>query len=645
MYLGVDYYPEQWPIEMLEQDLERMSRSNINCIRIAEFAWHLMEAEEGKFNFGFFNHVLDLAHHYGLKVMLGTPTATLPIWMVKKYPEVLSQDEYGVVRHFGGRRQPCHNSPIMLEKTDIIVAEMAKAYANHPAVYSWQIDNELGHENSDWCYCHHCEREFQNYLKTEFNNDINDFNNRIGTVFWSQTYNSFADIEVPKPVYPAKNPGLMLYFYRFRAQTITKYIQRQVDLLKKHVPSNQLITHNYPGDYYNKAQNFTDCAKPLDVVSLNNYPVWGGLEKPIAYGMSALKLEQTRGFLNGKHFWITEQLIGAQAHTIMGYVPRPGQARLWSWQAMLSGCNSLIYFRWRTATKGAEQFCYGVLDHDNKDGPRYFEMKQIFAEAMQYQELVNKNITTNVAMLYNMDNIYAWKIQPHSTAMNIQQEHYKMYQGMKQLNVPVDVIDIQHDLSKYNIVLLPCPMLLTKEQLAKLEQFMLAGGTVISGYRGGLKDYDNSIYFNEENPLFKLAKLRAYYIESLGENVSVSVQNNSNKFTSGVWRDMLEILDTESVTGLYKYTDEFAEYSAVTETKIGKGKLIYIGTSVNEDDFWVDLYKTQLETHKISYEQTAYGVEVFIRDNTKFILNHNTVTTQYRDMLLKPYDVIITTVE
>lgn len=641
MYLGVDYYPEQWPIDMLEQDIARMKQSNINCIRIAEFAWHLMEPEENQFNFSFFKKVLDTAHKYGLKVMLGTPTATLPIWLVNKYPDVLSEDEFGIKRHFGGRRQPCHNSPSMLEKTKIIVEKMSQAYSQHPAVYSWQIDNELGHENSDWCYCKNCEQEFRKYLANEFSNNIEDLNLRLGTIFWCQTYNSFDDIEIPKPTFPAKNPGLMLYFYRFRAVTITKYIELQAEILRKNIPNEQIITHNYPGDYYNKAQNFTDGAEKLDVVSLNNYPVWGGLDKPIEYGKTALKLEQTRGFLNGRNFWITEQLIGAQAHTIMGYLPRPGQARLWSWQAMLSGCNSLIYFRWRTATKGAEQFCYGVLDHDNKDGPRYFEMKQIFAEAMQYEKLINIKIETKVAMLYNMDNIFAWKIQPHSTAMDIQHEHYKIYQGMKYLNVPVDVIDIRHDLTKYNIVIIPCPMLLTKSQIEKLNLFMKNGGTVISGYRGGLKDNDNAIYFNQPNPLLELAHLRSYYIESLGKDVCIEISDNNCTYTSGVWRDMLEINNTDKTKSLYNYKDEFAQYSAVTETSLGHGNLIYIGTSVNEHEFWINLFKPYLERYKIPYEQTEFGVEVFKRDNTKFVLNHNNYEVIYHNLKLKPYDVII----
>lgn len=639
MYLGVDYYPEQWDSEWLEQDLARMARSNINCIRIAEFAWHLMEAQEGQYNFDFFHKVLDCAEKYGIKVMLGTPTATLPAWLAKKYPEVLSIDEFNITRHFGGRRQACLNSPVYQEKSNLITTKMVLAYREHPAVIAWQIDNELGHETSDWCYCNNCEHEFQSYLQDEFKT-IEVLNYRLGTVFWSQTYNDFSEIELPKPTIPAKNPGLMLAFYRFRALTITKFTANQAQILRDNIKAGQVITHNYPGDYYNKAQNFTDISEQLDVVALNNYPVWGGLEQPVEYGKIAMKLDQTRGFLPGKHFWITEQLIGAQAHTIMGYLPRPNQARLWSWQAMLHGCNNLIYFRWRTATKGAEQFCYGVLDQDNQDGPRYYEMKQVFAEALKYESEINEVVTPKVALLYNPDNIYAWKIQPQSTGLDVQHEHFRLYQGFKRLNVAVDVIDIRHSIDAYSIVLLPAPMLLTSAQIDKLHQFMQNGGTVISSFRAGIKDVDNAVYFNQANPWLKLAQIKSYYIESLGSGRKEGIIGSEDSFSATVWRDMLEIINPSEVSGLYRYSDEFSKYYAVTESKVGTGKLLHIGTAVMEEDFWLKLVKRTLSAHNIEFTATPYGVELVRRGNTQFILNHNAYEVKFANYTLEPYAVL-----
>lgn len=639
MYLGVDYYPEQWDAEFLEQDLARMVKSGINCIRIAEFAWHLMEPREGEFDFSYFRHVLDRADHYGLKVMLGTPTATMPAWLVQKYPDVLSCDEYGVQRHFGGRRQACLNTPAYLVKCNLITRKMASAYSSHPAVIAWQIDNELGHETSDWCYCYHCEQAFQKYLASQFAT-IEELNYCLGTVFWSQTYNDFSEIEIPRPTIPAKNPGLLLYFYRFRAATITKFTQQQAQILREIVPQHQEITHNYPGDYYNKAQNFTDISEQLDVVALNNYPVWGGLEKPVEYGKIAMKLDQTRGFL-GKNFWITEQLIGAQAHTIMGYLPRPGQARLWSWQAMLHGCDNLIYFRWRTATKGAEQFCYGVLDHDNQDGPRLREMEQIFSEAKQYSALIKQPIRAQVALLYNPDNIYAWKIQPQSTALDIHHEHFRLYQGFVRHNVAIDVRDIRQSLDNYKIVLLPAPLLLTPEQIDKLIIFVKTGGTIISTFRAGIKDYDNSVYFNQPNPWLNELGLKAYYIESLGQQTYVTIKdNNGNSYRAGVWRDMLESTTANSSL-LCHYTDEFSNYGAVSVTQLGEGQVIHIATAVDDQDFWLQLAANALAKYAIDANLTPHGVELIRRENTEFILNHNADYVDYNGVKLAPFAVVI----
>lgn len=641
MYLGVDYYPEQWDAEFLEQDLARMVSAGINCIRIAEFAWHLMEPKEGQFSFDYFAHVLDRAEHYGLKVMLGTPTATLPAWLAKKYPEVLSVDEFGIKRHFGGRRQACLNSPVYREKSALISTKMAEAYANHQAVIAWQIDNELGHETSDWCYCHHCEREFQNYLQAQFES-VEELNYRLGTVFWSQSYNDFNEIELPRPTIPAKNPGLMLYFYRFRAETITRFTREQAAILRRIIQENQEITHNYPGDYYNKAQNFTDISEYLDVVALNNYPVWGGLEQPVEYGKIAMKLDQTRGFLPGKNFWITEQLIGAQAHTIMGYLPRPGQARLWSWQAMLHGCNNLIYFRWHTATKGAEQFCYGVLDHDNQDGPRYHEMQQVFNEARRYESELNQPIKAEVALIYNPDNIFAWKIQPQSVAMDIHHEHFRLYQGFIRHNVAIDVIDIRQAIDTYKVVLLPAPLLLTNEQITNLVDFIQNGGIVISSFRAAIKDQDNAVYFNQDNPWLKVAGLKAYYIESLGNNSQVTIRNPSGvEYQAGVWRDMLEVIAGSNAQTIYNYSDEFTSYAAVTETAIGAGKLIHIATGILDKEFWLNLASQVLTLQNIPARLTPDGVEIIRRGNTDFILNHNNHTVRYNDLELEPYAVLI----
>ncbi|WP_150466799.1 beta-galactosidase [Francisella sp. SYW-9] len=641
MHFGVDYYPEQWDHSLIDEDLQRIVNSELNCIRIAEFAWHLMEPQEGQFDFCFFEKILDKAYKLNLKVMLGTPTATAPAWLYKKDPKIFSVDENGLQRHFGGRRQACLNSPTYNKYADRITQKMVEAYHQHPALLLWHIDNELGHETSNMCYCDQCELEFRSYLKQQFNNDVNLFNDAIGAVFWSQTYNNFDEINIPRPTIPAPNPGMMLYFNRFRSQTTTNFLARQAKVIKDIAPNQQTL-HNFTGDYFSKAQDHTDLAEQIDLVALNNYPVWGGQQVPVDAYKTAMKLDQTRGFQR-ENYWITEQLIGAQAHNIMGFVPRPGHAKLWSFQAMARGCDNLIYFRWRTATKGAEQFCYGVLDHDNKYNHRYDEMLDIIKLAKQNQKAIQAPTQSKVALLYSMDNIYSWRIQQQSTAFDIQHEHARLYKPFFDNNINVDVLDIRHDFSKYSILLLPVSMLITDKNIARIKAFTEKGGTVIATFRAGLKEYHNEIRFGVDNPIHELAGVKAEYFEPLPTGTNCKIKYQDKNLTATVWRDMLTLKGSSQ--SLCDYADEFKNYSAAVRNSLGKGSIYYIGTGIDDSSFWNDLVLDITKKHNVNSFQSPDDVEVIIKgsDDSKIviILNHNSSSVNYLGLKLNPYDTQI----
>jgi beta-galactosidase len=641
MYFGVDYYPEQWDYSLIDEDLNRIANSELNCIRVAEFAWHLMEPKDGEFDFSFFAMILDKAHKLGLKVMLGTPTATAPAWLYKKDPKIFEIDENLIQKHFGGRRQACLNSPTYNKYANRITQKMVEAYKDHPAVLLWHIDNELGHETSDMCYCDQCEVEFKKYLKEKFNNDIHSFNDAIGSVFWSQTYNDFDEINIPRSTIPATNPGMILYFNRFRADTTTNFLARQVKIIKDIDPAKEVL-HNYTGDYFSKAQDHTDLSEQLDVVALNNYPVWGGQHIPVESYKTALKLDQTRGFLN-KNYWITEQLIGAQAHNIMGFVPRPGHAKLWSFQAMGRGCDNLIYFRWRTATKGAEQFCYGVLDHDNKYNHRYDEKLEIIKLAKQHKEAIKSPTKSKVALLYSMDNIYSWRIQQQSTAFDIQNEHTRLYKPFYDNNINVDVLDIRHDFNDYSVILLPVAMLITDKNIARLEEFIKNGGTVIASFRAGLKEYHNEIRFGVENPIHKLANVSVNYFEPLPTDTNCIVNYKGQELHATVWSDMLT--PKENTQSLCNYTDEFKDYSGAVKSKVGNGEIYYIGTGIDDDLFWHDITLQIAKEKELQYFKSPDSIEVIVKgdgaNKIVMLLNHNRFDVGYLGKTITALDTQI----
>ena len=643
MLLGVDYYPEQWDISIMEEDLANIKELGSNVIRIGEFAWHLMEKEEGKYDFSFFDTVIKKANEYGLKVIFGTPTATIPAWLVKKYPEILSEFENGEKRTFGGRHIYCFNSEVFYKYSEKIIRELANHYKDEKNIVAWQIDNEFGHEGSDECYCPKCHRAFQEFLRNKFNNSIDELNKTYGTTFWSQEYNSFEEIPVPKKTITTHNPALRLDWERFRSKSIVDYSNFQVELLKSIIP-DCVVIHDFPGGGLDKHVDYSKVAQKLNVVAFNNYPVWGGQKEPIPPHEIAFGLDYIRG-LKRENFWITEAIMGAQGHDITGFLPRPNQAKMWSCQGMARGCSSLIYFRYRGATKGAEQFCYGILDADNKKRRKFYEVKDFFHNIIKYEDILEQPIKSKVAMVYDYDSLASFRIQKQSILLDCHQEMKKFYKPFYDSNIMVDIISEDKDFSEYKILILPVMIIWKKELTEKVKEFAKNGGIVVMTYRTAVKDIDNNLTLGEMLPVGYNDFVGAYVeeIESLQEYNSLDLEGegifNGIKGKGGVFRDMLVSKGAEV---LFRYNDKFYDtFSAVTKNSYGKGKVYYIGCSPEEAILKL-IVDDILNSAELQKTLSPDNVEIVVRENgdkqIKIYINHNDYEVKVENICLKPFE-------
>lgn len=643
MWLGVDYYPEQWDISMLEKDLDTICELGCNVIRIAEFSWHMTEKTEGNFDFSFFDRVIEKAKEKGLRVIMGTPTATIPAWLAKKHPEILSEFENGQKRTFGGRHVYCFNSPYMYEYSEKIIRAMAEHYKNEKAIIAWQIDNEFGHEGSDICFCPNCRRAFRDYLRNKFGGDIELLNETYGTTFWSQEYNDFDEIPLPTETITTHNPALRLDWERFRSQSIVKFADFQTALIREIIP-DAVVTHDFPGGGLGKHVDYSDVAKNLDLVSYNNYPVWGGQREPLAPSEIAFGLDYIRG-LKRQNFWITEAIMGAQGHDVTGFAPRPNQAKLWSWQGMARGCESLIYFRYRQATKGAEQFCYGILDADNVKRRKFYEVQDFFKEVPKYKKALETPVKSQVAVIYDYDSLAAFRIQRQSILLDCEQEMKKFHKIFYDVNVPVDVIPVSADISGYKVVILP-QMIITKPDFQdRLKKFAEEGGTVVMTYRSFVKDTDNNLVFGKVIPVDfdDFAGVTVTETECLQEGQEFPLAGEGEfactESFGGIFRDMLKVNDAEI---LFRYNDVFyREFAAVTRKRQGNGSVYYLGCGLEENTL-KQLLRKIADDQNILWEHSADGVEVVYRgegkDRIKIIMNHNAAEVNNAGMTLAPFE-------
>lgn len=642
MLLGVDYYPEQWDPSLMDSDMDTMLEMGCNVIRIAEFSWHLMEKTEGQYDFSFFDNVIAKAKKKGLKVILGTPTATIPAWLAHKHPDILSEFEGGKKRAFGGRHVYCFNSPAMYAYSEKIIRAMAEHYRDETQVAAWQIDNELGHEGSDVCYCPQCRKAFQNYLEEKFEGSIDRLNDTYGTAFWSQEYNRFEEIPLPEETITTHNPALRMDWERFRSKSIVDFINFQARILREVIP-HALVMHDFPGGGLDKHVDYSETARNLDLAAYNNYPVWGGQKEPIAPHEIAFGLDYIRG-LKQQNFWITEAIMGAQGHDVTGFLPRPNQAKMWSYQGMAHGCESMMYFRYRGATKGAEQFCYGILDADNIKGRKFREVQSFFTDIRNYEKAMESPIRSEVAIVYDYDSLASFRIQRQSILLDCQGEMKKLYKAFFDVNVPVDVIPSSADISKYKVVLLPQMIIARPEFQNRVKDFVNAGGTLVLTYRNAVKDVDNNLPFGENVPVGyrELAGVTVAETESLQEILAFPLIGQGafegESGQGGIFRDMLEVTDAQV---LYHYGDAFyTRYAAVTRKQHNKGMVYYLGCALDEA-VTAKIMGTILADSHIDVIPSDSGVEVVVRggaqQRVRMLINHNAFEASAGDITLEPF--------
>ncbi len=646
MFLGVDYYPEQWDLELIDEDLDTILELGCNTIRIGEFAWCRMERNEGVYDFQLFDQVIQKAKNKGLQIIFGTPTATLPAWLAKKHSEVLSEFEDGQKHSFGGRRNYCFNSDVYRSYSEKIIHALILHYKDEDGIKAWQIDNEFGHEGSDVCYCSSCHKKFQSYLEKKYET-IDVLNETYGTIFWSQEYTAFDEIPLPLATIATHNPSHRMDWELFCSASIEQYGRFQIELIKSLAP-NAVVLHDFSGGGLSKHFDFSKVAQPLDIVAYNNYPVWGGQKEPVAPHDIAFNLAFMRG-LKQENFMITEAIMGAQGHDITGYLPRPNQAKMWSYQGMAHGCNSLLYFRYRSAIKGAEQFCYGILDADNVKRRKYYEVQSFFKDIAQYESLVQSPIKSDVCIITDYQSEAAFRIQQQSILIDYDAELKKMYKPFHDRNISVDILPSDADFSQYKLVLAPIMIVWNEEFQNRAKSFVEQGGHLVFTYRTAVKDIHNNLQFGKVLPTNydELIGGCVFETESLQELDCIPLKGenafNGLSAKAGIFREFIEPTTAKT---LYTYNDQFYDtYTAITENVYGKGKAYYIGTSLVTQDLDTFMHYL-LDEVGLAGIDSPEGVECITRldnDGTKyyFMINHTPMQQEVLGEVLEPYGVNI----
>lgn len=573
-YFGVDYYPEHWPEERWPEDACLMQEAGFNVVRLAEFAWARMEPAEGRFDFTWLHKVIELLHSKGISVVLGTPTAAAPAWLMQAHPEIFRVNDQRQRITFGSRQFMCVNVPAFRKAAHRIVTAMAAEFGNHEAVIGWQIDNEFG----PLCYCDVCQIAFQEWLKTKYGT-LDSLNEAWGTVFWSQIYSDWRQIPLPWATSQPLNPGLHLDFRRFMTDSYISFQREQIEIIRSHSPG-RFVTHNFMG-FFADALDYHKLAEDLDFVSWDNYPqVWHAED----VAATALSHDYTRG-LKQKGFWVMEQQSGPGGWGWMGPSPAPGKLREWTREAITRGAEGIVYFRWRPARFGIEQNWHGILNHDGSRSRRYEEIKDTIRE-IKSGDVPSPIPKPDIAILVDADSRFAFQLQPASSQFSYFDHVLFYYRTLYQMGKHVDVISADSDLSDYRCVIAPSLYVLKKTTAENIIDFVRAGGKLITTFRTGVKD-EYSRIVNEPLPGL-LREVCGVQVEEYHSPLpdepnwirGMVPQLPLEPTPARIWVDVLRPTTADAVA---EYITGFGSgHTAIALNRYGSGVAMYIGTSIEK---------------------------------------------------------------
>lgn len=586
--MGVCYYPEHWPEDLWEEDLERMLSHGLEVIRIAEFAWNKFEPEEGIFDFDFFDRFMDIAERKKMKVIMCTPTATPPAWLTHKYPEVLNAQVDGTLMRHGNRQHVTYNSPKYNELTKRIVEKMAEHYSSHPSIIGWQIDNELNCGINVF-YSEADHAAFRVYLKEKFK-DLNTLNDAMGTAFWNQTYTSWDEIHLTRVMSSdANNPHMVLEEKRFISQSAINYCNMQADIIRKYKRADQFVTTN---GIFGHLDSHEMTQSSLDFITYDSYPnfaydTWTEPKKPgnLNDRKSSWALTRTRSI--SSHFGIMEQQSGPGGwdKRMKQPAPKPGQMRLWTLQSIAHGADFISYFRWRTCWIGTEIYWHGLNNYDNQPNRRLDELKIIHLDVQKITEIVGADYIAKVALIRDYDNIWdGEQDQWHGPLDEFSDNGW--FTAAQLTHTPLDFLYLQQgtrptkleDLQKYDLLIYSHATILTEETAELLKNYVAQGGTLIMGARTGYKDIHGRCPMRPM-PGFAAeicgVKVVDFTHLSPGDEAEYAFWEGE-EIEAPIFNDILEARDSAEVLATFKGNYYDGE-PALVANSLGAGKAYYYG--------------------------------------------------------------------
>ncbi len=626
MPYGGDYNPEQWRPEVWQEDMRLFNQANIDIVTINVFNWAMLQKDEQTYDFSALDDTVRRVTQNGMQICMANATGAHPAWMARKYPDILRTEWSGMRRKFGGRHNSCPNSPTYQKYSVLLTEKIAERYQDQKNIIAWHVNNEF----SGRCYCENCEKAFRVWLQKKYGT-LDKLNHEWNTSFWGHTFYDWEDIVVPNQQSEEFDGGRTVFqgisidYARFCSDSLLDNYKAEYAAIKKYIPDAQ-ITTNLMGLY--KELDYQKWGKYMDFISYDNYP--GNGETP-AY--IAMRHDLMRGLKQGQPYWLMEQTPSVSNWLPNNKLKRPGVMRLWSYQAVAHGADSVMYFQMRRSPGACEKYHGAVIDHVGNANTRVFrEVAELGKELDKLGDsILGSRLVKRTAIIFDWDNWWAveYSAGPNNN-LRYTEEIFKYYEALHKLQIPADMISCEDDFSEYDVVIAPLLYMVKPGIAEAIKSYVAAGGRFVTTFFSGyVNENDYVTVGGYPGELKELLGIWVEETDSLPKEEANHFIFEGKKYPARMLCDLMHLEGAESLS---VYEEEFyAGMPVITRNHYGTGEAFYVGTSSDESFYMEFLKKKVLHSAELctAIKSTAgkESLEITIREKGDkyfyFLLNHN----------------------
>ena len=626
---GGDYNPDQWSEETWDDDVRLMKKAGVNTVALAIFSWDRIQPQENRWDFGWLDRIIDKLGKAGIATDLASATATAPLWLYEKHPEVLPCDKFGHPVNAGSRQSWSPTSPVFKEYALTLCRKLAERYGANPYVTAWHMGNEYGWNNRN-DYSDNALNAFRLWCERKYGT-IGALNQAWGTTFWGQEMNSFDEVLIPRFMGADSmvNPGQKLDFERFGNDMLLDFYKAERDAIAEICPDKPFTT-NFMVSTDQCCMDYADWANEVNFVSNDHYFHEGGEMHLDELACSDALMDS---FALGKPWYVMEHSTSAVQWKPLNMRKRKGETVRDSLAHVAMGADAINFFQWRASAFGAESFHSAMVPHAGEDTKLFRQVCELgetlrtLADAgVQGSELER----SDTAILFSAESEWATRSQTlPSMKLNHWHDVRDWYRAFLDAGTRADIVPLKYDWSDYKTVVLPTVLMLSAVDTRRLADFAAAGGRVVVGYATGLIDENFHTwlggYPGAGNGLLRdMLGIRGEEFNILGSGVEgepeairlgaggeVALEDAAalNGATTRLWQNDVTVTgDRTQVLAMYAGEEadewELDGMAAVTRNPYGAGEAYFVGCDLDVADL-TKLIRTYLAAPAQSQQSQA----------------------------------------